>query len=76
MNLGRRKSYDVSRQEVTLTFERGEACIRVIAPRIINVFCGLESREHDSKAIEGEKWQPAQLTVEEREDGLWIEICP
>ncbi|MDE5748331.1 MAG: glycoside hydrolase family 31 protein [Acetatifactor sp.] len=72
MNLGRRKSYQVSGQKVTLAFEQGEAEIWAVAPEIINVFCGLESRGHDSKAIEGEKQQPVELTVEEREDGLWI----
>lgn len=72
MNLGKRKSYEVSGQEVTLTFERGEAKVRAITPWIVNVFYGLESREQDSKAIEGDKRQPVELTVEEREDGLWI----
>ena len=52
MNLGKRKSYEVSGQEVALTFERGEAKVRAITPWIVNVFYGLESREQDSKAIE------------------------
>lgn len=72
MNLGKRKGYTVTGQKVTLEFEQGTAEIWAVAPKIINVFCGLESSEHDSKAIEGEKELAVELTVEDREDGLWI----
>ncbi|MDE7224574.1 MAG: DUF4968 domain-containing protein, partial [Acetatifactor sp.] len=72
MNLGKRKEYTVSGQKVTLVFEQGRAEIRAVTPEIINVFCGLESQEHNSKAIEEEKELAVELTVEDREDGLWI----
>lgn len=72
MNLGKRKGYAVKGQKVTLAFEQGTAEIWAVTPKIINVFCGLESSEHDSKAIEGEKELAVELTVEDREDGLWI----
>ena len=34
--------------------------------RLMSLFCGLESGTHDSKAIEGEKQQPVELSVEEK----------
>lgn len=72
MNLGKRKGYRVLGQKVILAFEQGKAEIWAVTPEIINVFCGLESEEHDSKAIDGEKEQRVKLAVEEKEDGLWI----
>ena len=63
MNLGKRKGYTVSGQKVRLAFEQGEAEIWAVTPEIINVFCGLESGEHNSKAIEGEKEQTVKLTA-------------
>ncbi len=73
MDLGKRKGYTVSEQKVILSFEHGEAEIWAVTSKIINVFCGLESREHDSRAIEENREQAVKLSVEEREDGLWID---
>lgn len=53
MDLGKRIAYTVSGQKVTLTFEHGEAEIRAVAPGIVNVFRGLESREHTSGLLKG-----------------------
>lgn len=72
MNLGKRKGYKVFGQKVVIEFEQGRAELWAVTPKIINVFCGLESGTHDSKAIEGEKQQPVELSVEEKQDGLWI----
>ncbi|MBO5281949.1 MAG: DUF4968 domain-containing protein [Lachnospiraceae bacterium] len=72
MNLGKLKGYTVEGQKVLLTFAQGEAWIRAVTPEIINVFCGLESKEQRSRAIEGDKEIPADFSVESREDGLWI----
>lgn len=72
MNLGKRKNYVVSGQKVILEFEHGKGEIRAVTPRIINVFCGLESDTHDSKAILEEKEMAVELTLEDGEDGLWI----
>ncbi len=72
MNLGKRKGYEVFGQKVVIEFEQGRAELWALTPKIINVFCGLESGTHDSKAIEGEKQQPVELSVEEKQDGLWI----
>ncbi|MCM1118631.1 MAG: glycoside hydrolase family 31 protein [bacterium] len=72
MNLGKKTGYSVKGQRITVSFEQGEAEIWAVTPEIINVFCALEDGERTSKAIEGERQQPVELEVEEREDGLWI----
>ena len=72
MNLGKLKGYTVAGQKVTLLFEEREARIRAVTPEIINVFCGLEQEKQESRAIEGNKEIRTELTVESREDGLWI----
>lgn len=72
MKLGKRTGYSVVEQRITVSFEQGEAEIWAVTPEIINVFCALEDGERTSKAIEGERQQPVELEVEEREDGLWI----
>lgn len=72
MKFGKLKGYRVRGQQVMLEFEEAEASVTAVTPKIINVFCGLESPDHRSRAIEGKKEQSAALTVEERQDGLWI----
>ena len=73
MDLGVLKAYTVSGQTVELRFEGGEARIELVSPGVVNVFVPLASQEHRSKAIEGDKAQPVSFTVDEREDGLWLE---
>lgn len=72
MNFGKRKGYELKGQKVILTFEQGTGEIWAVTPKIINVFSGLESPEHNSKAIEGEKQQPVKLSLKEGED--WLQI--
>ena len=72
MNFGKLKDFTVKGQEVFLEFEKQNACISVITSKIINVFCGLESESHDSKAIEGEKTVAVEIDVQKKEDGVWI----
>ena len=72
MKFGKLSGYKLNGQNVMLNFEGQEASIQVITSKIINVFCGLESADHHSKAIEGEKAIPVTILVEEKEDGLWI----
>ena len=72
MKFGRLKGYQVRGQQVLFEFEKAEASVTAVTPKIINVFCGLESPDHRSRAIEGEKELPVALSVEERQDGLWI----
>ena len=72
MDFGKLRDYKVDGQKIILNFESKEATIEVITPQIINVFCGLESNSHNSKAIEGDKSVPVSITVEKKQDGL----CP
>ena len=72
MEYGKLKGYQVKGQQVLLEFEGASASITAVTPKIVNVFCGLESSDHRSRAIEGEKEQPVTLTVEKKTDGLWI----
>ena len=72
MEFGKLKGYQVKGQQVLLEFERATASVTAVTPKIVNIFCGLESPDHRSRAIEGEKEQSVALTVKERADGLWI----
>ncbi len=74
MNFGRIMNYTVDGQTIYLEFEgsTSKACISVITSKIINVFCGLETETHDSKAIEGDKKVAVEIRTEKKEDGLWI----
>jgi len=72
MKFGRLKNYFVDGQDIQLEFEKCKARISVITSKIINVFCGLESESHDSKAIEGDKVVPVEVVTEKKEAGLWI----
>lgn len=72
MKFGKLMEYQVSGQQVLLRFEKQEAVVTAVTPKVINVFCGLESPDHRSRAVEGEKELPVSLSVEKRQDGLWI----
>ncbi len=72
MKFGRLKGYRVDGGQVRLDFEERTAAVTAVTPKIINIFCGLDTPDHRSRAIEGEKGQPVTLSVEERGDCLWI----
>lgn len=77
MKYGKLTDYEVSGQKIILHFDteeerKAETRIEVITPTIINVFCGLEGKEHRSKAIEGDKTIPVKVETEKKADGLWI----
>ena len=72
MKFGKLKEYQVSGQQILLRFEEREAVVRAVTSKVINVFCGLESPDHRSRAVEGEKELPVSLSVEERQGDLWI----
>ena len=73
MNFGKLQNYKIDGQKVILNFEKKQATVEVLTSQIVNVFCGLESDSHDSKAIEGNKSVPVSIAVEEKVDGLWID---
>ncbi len=85
MNFGKIKHYTIEGQKVYLEFEpegnRGfggafglpKVCVSAVTSKIIHVFCGLETENQDSKAIEGNKEMAVEIRTEEKEDGLWID---
>ena len=69
---GNRKSYTISEGIVILQFEKGEGRIAPITDEIINVFSPLQSKDHRSKAVEGEKATGIHFEVTEKLDYLQI----
>lgn len=70
--LGKRLSYQVLGSQVNVTFEHGKAEIRVLTDEIINVFVPYETKDHRSKAIEGEKAVPTDFSVTDENGVLAI----
>lgn len=70
--LGKRISYTVEKNRVDLKFEEGSASLTVIRDDIINVFIPYETKDHRSKAIEGNKEQQIDFVVTEDETSLTI----
>ncbi|BCN32798.1 glycoside hydrolase family 31 protein [Anaeromicropila herbilytica] len=61
---GRLKSYEKKEQVIYLHFEEMTTRIEVLTDSIINVFAGLDSEEHHSTSIEGDKKVPTVYQVE------------
>ncbi len=72
MKLGKRISWRQEGQKLYLTYEKGEARLEVLSPRMIRVFCGLEDDGAHSWAIEEMPVTETDITVEEKEDGLML----
>ncbi len=72
MKFGKLTGYQLSGQKLLLDFEGQAASVEAVAPGIINVFCGLETSDHRSKAIEGDKRLPVSLEVSKEGDCLWL----
>ncbi len=70
--LGKRISYKTDDSRITVQFENGAAYITVWKEDIINVFCPYETKEHRSKAIEGVKAEPVEISVTEEAEALVI----
>lgn len=65
---GKLLDYKVEGSKVQLSFEEQNAIIEVIREDIINVFVPFETKDHRSKAIEGEKAVETVFTVKEETD--------
>lgn len=70
MTFGSRKSYQIKEGIVYLQFEQGQGQIEILTDEIVNVFAPVESGEHRSKAVEGDKSQHIYFESEERIDHL------
>ena len=63
MEFGKLLSCKTEGNRVLLHFEKADGRLEVITDKILNVFSGVVSQEHRSKAIEGEKANGASFTV-------------
>lgn len=63
-NFGKLLSVNTTDNKVILNFAERKARLEIIRDDIINVFCGFESDDHKSKAIETEKSVPTEFTTE------------
>lgn len=70
--LGQRQNFSVKENKICFSYEKGDAYIEVIRDDIINVFVPLETKEHFSKAIEGEKAVDTKIDVQEEKDAVVI----
>ena len=70
--LGKRVSYQKAGQQVQIQFEKGTAFVNVLTDRIMNVFLPLETKDHRSKAFEGDKEVPTEFQVAEADGALVI----
>lgn len=62
---GKLLDYSLIGQTVTLHYQKQTAFLQVLTPEIINVFVPFYTKEHRSKAIEGNKEQTVSVTLEE-----------
>lgn len=70
---GKRKAYKVEEGIVKIQFVSGEGWITPLTDEIVNVFSPIETQEHRSKAVEGEKASGITFTVKEKLDYLEIQ---
>ena len=70
--LGKRIRYEREGSRVHFWFEEGEAYLEVLTEQIMNVFIPGETRDHRSKAIEGEKVKAVEVSVEESADCITV----
>lgn len=69
---GKLKGYEVINNVVKLRFEEMEARIEIITENILNIFAGIESDDHRSTSIEGNKAVKTEFDVEEKEEYIQI----
>ncbi|MCM1105919.1 MAG: glycoside hydrolase family 31 protein [Blautia sp.] len=72
MELGKIRSCQSGGSEVLIHYEKGEVIVKVITPEIVNVFVPRRTREHYSKAIEGEKGIPVVIAVQQEGETLTV----
>ena len=70
--LGKKLSYQTNGSTVEFEFEHGTAYVTAVTDTIMNVFVPYQSKDHRSKAIEGDKRLP--VTVDVSEEGGAVQI--
>ena len=66
---GKLLDYTQEGQTITLHYKNRDVCLHVLTDRIINVFVPYYTKDHRSKAIEGNKEQRVTYTLEENKSG-------
>jgi alpha-glucosidase len=69
---GKLKGYQKKEQVIELQFEKMVAKIEIVTEAIINIFAGLQSEQHNSSSIEGDKVIPCNYEVSLEESVLTI----
>lgn len=67
---GKITDYTLEGQKLVIRFEEREGVIEAVTDEIINVFSGFETKEHCSKAIEGEKRKKVKALVSRDDAGI------
>ena len=67
---GKITDYTLEGQKLVIRFEKREGVIEAVTDEIINVFSGFETKEHRSKAIEGEKRKKVKALVSRDDAGI------
>ena len=70
--LGKKLSYQTNGSTVEFEFEHGTAYVTAVTDTIMNIFVPYQSKDHRSKAIEGDKRLP--VTVDVSEEGGAVQI--
>ncbi len=73
MIFGKRKAYKVEEGIVRIQFASGEGRVTPLTDEIINIFSPIETIEHRSKAVEGNKAEGIAFSVKEKPDYLEIQ---
>lgn len=69
---GKIKDYKIQENKIIIRFTHNTGRVEIIKDSIINIFAGLETQEHDSYAIEGDKFVETAVTVEKIHDRIII----
>lgn len=70
--LGKRLDYQIKGSKLQFTYEGGVAELEVIRDDIVNVFVPYETKEHHSKAIEGNKTIETKFSVTEEAEAVVV----
>ena len=70
--LGKKLSYQINGSTVEFEFEHGTAYLTAVTDTIMNVFVPYQSKDHRSKAIEGDKRLPVTVNVSEENGAVEI----
>ena len=72
MEFGKLCSWEKQGNRVVFQFEKRTGRVEILTPEIFNVFSGVVSEEHRSKAIEGDKSVAVDFTAAEADGAVEI----